>query len=85
MFPIWMHMEEVPLIRLDSKLTEGFLVLSWLHFPIVLFPLFNTESRTTKCMFPYLPLLGQCRFGVFLPTSYLLLCRLSSRADETVG
>lgn len=40
-FPIWMHMGEVPLIRLDSKRTGEFLVLSWHHFPIVLFPLFK--------------------------------------------
>lgn len=36
-------------------------------------------------MFPCLPLLGQCCFGVFLPAIYLVLCHLSSYVDKTVG
>lgn len=85
-FPIWMCMEKVPVIRLDSKCSEVFLVLSWHHFPVVLsFFHLKPGSHTTKWMFPCLPVLTQCHFGVLLSTSCLFLCFLSSHAHKTVG
>lgn len=75
MFPIWMHMEEVPLIRGDSKLIGGFLILKLASFPVcTLFPLFKHRVTHYKMYVSMSPSSGAMPFRVVL--AYQLLTPL---------
>jgi len=81
-----MQMEEVPLIRLDSRLTQEVSSIQLASFPShTPFPLFHHRVTYYSVCVCTSPSCGAVPFWGVLPTSYLLLCCPSSHTDETVG